>query len=125
MFMLTGNDIVCNHDNDKKKMYAFCLREYQQKRLMNTPVVKKLKAKCKLGPKNFVCPMCKEHGHESLTAAHVGIKIKDQINCIVERYIDQKDYFELCHMVIDAEKNSQIMISCRACNKKLEKEIVG
>jgi hypothetical protein len=38
-----GSEITCNYDNDKKTLYKKALREMQQKRLMNSTLIKNLK----------------------------------------------------------------------------------
>ena len=118
--VICGNEITCKMDNDKKELYRRALREMQQKRLMNNPLIKSLKKKCEISHKNYLCPVCKNSNNDILQASHIGEPIIKKINHIVETYIDSHDFYELYQMVIAEENNSLVIIACRKCNKCLE-----
>ena len=45
--VVCGNEISCEWDNNKKELTRRALREMQQKRLMNNPIIKSLKKNVK------------------------------------------------------------------------------
>ena len=118
--VVSGNEIFCNWDNNKKELIRRALREMQQKRLMNNPIIKSLKKKCQIAPKKFLCPICKTKNNDILQASHIGEPIIKKINNIVDKYIDILDFYELYKKVIQEEEKSLIIVACRKCNKDLE-----
>jgi len=118
--VVCGNEITCAWDYNKKELYRRALREMQQKRIMNNTLVKNLKKKCQITPKNYLCPICKTDNHDILQASHIGEPIIKIINDIIDTYIDSLDFNELYKKVIEEENNSLIIVACRSCNKKLE-----
>ena len=118
--VVCGNEISCKWDNDKKELYRRALREMQQKRLMNNPIIKSLKKKCMISPKNYICPICKNKNFDILQASHIGEPIINKINNIIDKYIDTHDFYDLYKKVIEEENDSQIIVACRGCNKNLE-----
>jgi len=118
--VVCGNEISCEWDSNKKELIRRALREMQQKRLMNNSIIKNLKKKCQIAPKNYLCPICKTKNNDILQASHIGQPIIKKINNIVDRYIDTLDFYELYKKVIEEEDNSLITVACRKCNKDLE-----
>ena len=118
--VICGSEITCNYDNDKKTLYKKALREMQQKRLMNSTLIKNLKKKCRQPNNMYCCPICKKKDHDQLQASHIGEPIMKKIDYIIDTYIDSLDFYELYKKVITEEDNSLIIIACRKCNKELE-----
>ena len=119
-FQLTGEEINCKWDKNKKELYRRALREMQQKRLMNSSLIKSLKKQCKQSNGMYRCPICKKKDNDILQASHIGEPIIKNINNIIDTYIDILDFYELYKKVIEEENNSLITIACRKCNKELE-----
>ena len=118
--VVVGEEVYCEWDNNKKELTRRALREMQQKRLMNNHIIKSLKKKCEISPKNYLCPICKTKNNDILQASHIGEPIIKKINNIVDRYIDILGFYELYKKVIQEEDNSLITVACRKCNKDLE-----
>lgn len=118
--VVSGNEISCEWDSNKKELIRRALREMQQKRLMNNSIIKNLKKQCQIATKNYLCPICKTKNNDILQASHIGQPIIKKINNIVDRYIDTLDFYELYKKVIEEEDNSLITVACRKCNKDLE-----
>ena len=118
--VVCGYQVFCKWDNNKKELYRRALREMQQKRLMNNPIIKSFKKKCKIAPNNYLCPLCKTKNNDHLEASHIGEPIIKKINNIVDMYIDTLDFYELYKKVIEQEDISLITVACKKCNKNLE-----
>ena len=116
----SGYEISCKWDNDGIELTRRALREMQQKRVMNDPNIKSLKQQCQIGPKNYLCPICKTKNNDILQASHIGRPIIKYINDIVNRYYYTLSFYELFKKVIEEEDNSLIIVACRKCNKDLE-----
>ena len=109
-----------------KKIYFKVLREAQQKRLMESNIIKSTKKKCKIGnkmgDKNYRCPCCKNI-FQYLHTAHIGKPIAKVISNILDKYEDvlsKKTIEELLNEVIEEEKKYLLIIVCQNCNKKFE-----
>jgi hypothetical protein len=107
-------------EQDEKKMLVKAFRELQQKRLMEDPTIKKLKASLKKGERNYLCPVCNEEGHDCLQAAHHGIKIITIISVIYDKYHNTHSFYQMLNKIIEEENKSYIVVCCRTCNKDLE-----
>lgn len=105
-----------------KKIYFKVLREAQQKRLMESNIIKSTKKKCKIGNKNYRCPCCKNN-FQYLHTAHIGKPIAKVISNILDKYEDvlsRKTIEELLNEVIEEEKKYLLITVCQNCNKNFE-----
>lgn len=97
------------------------LREANQKRLKNAPIIMKQKnnqVKIVKGQKMWACPMCKINS-KRLTVAHVGTKAADIIRKVM-RENRTKDFLKLDDKVMEAHENVMLVVACDKCNRKVE-----
>ena len=57
----------------------------------------------------------------TLTRAHVGQTRGNIIQSVLNEFPDEKDVIKLFYEVMKRHRDTQIVLCCRACNKKLEK----
>jgi len=127
---IKGNDIMGRRKvkDERETMYT-ALRELQQKRVMNDTGIKETKKKCIVyenGEKMYLCKNCDNtfKTPACLHAAHIGITMSKKINEILDLHAKTQptnlNLFELDKAVIEIEKESNIVIVCRKCNKLFE-----
>ena len=115
-----GNELVSEKDDCEKKIVKRVLREFQQKRVMNSRIIIEKKKECyDKDSKTYICPFCKKN-FKQLQAAHIGEPIMNGINDIVDMYFDTYNFIGLCKKVIELENKSLIVPACASCNNKLD-----
>jgi hypothetical protein len=105
-----------------KKLLFKVLREAQQKRLMESNIIKATKKKCKIGNKIYRCPCCKNN-FQYLHTAHIGKPIAKVIWNILDKYEDKLNsisFEDLLNEIIEKEKKYKLIIVCQNCNKNFE-----
>tara|TARA_B110000208_G_scaffold164046_1_gene201289 strand:+ start:197 stop:736 length:540 start_codon:yes stop_codon:yes gene_type:complete len=121
-FCINGKKLNKRYNKDKRWEMKNALRELNQKRLKNHPIVKKLKKDCFVeNTKRWNCPHCKKEVGR-LTSAHEG----EPVSKIIDRLLDLEEYFpgkdlnELYSILRSKHEDIQIVICCDECNKLLE-----
>ena len=118
-YALDGKDLNIHFNKDERWVMKNALRELNQKRLKNNPVIKKLKQGCKVGEGLWVCGYCQKKVRR-LTSAHVGEPVCKIIDRILDEHFPQKTLSELYFILRREHNNIKIVICCDACNKLLE-----
>ena len=102
---------------DKKN----ALRELNQKRIKNDRSIMKMKKKCLITKGLWGCPHCSREVTR-LTSAHIGIRVCEIIDEILEQNPNENDICILDKIVQSKHENIQIVICCDKCNKLVETE---
>jgi len=123
-FTLKGKDINDRYNKSESWEMKNALRELNQKRIKNDPIIKKKKNECRVKHKTglWECPNCKEEVNR-LTCAHIGTPVSNIIDKILleEQYLDQK-MSELYKALRSEHDDISIAICCDKCNKLLESD---
>lgn len=118
-YALNGKEL--NKDYNKTPLWEIknSLRESNQKRLKENPIIKKLKMECRINTERWGCPHCKKEV-KRLTCAHVGEPVCKIIDKILHEHYPQKNYVDLLSILRAKHDDISIVICCDECNKLLE-----
>lgn len=117
----------CINCRDLNKSYNKCalwekknaVREIIQKFYCRSPLVKKIKNKCRVKKTNqWICPCCHKTVRR-LTCAHVGERACDILDNILKEH-PEKNIHDLINIYRTRHENKQLVICCDTCNKGFE-----
>ena len=119
-YALNGKELNRQYNNVPRWEMKNALRELNQKRLKNHPLITRLKKECKVNTtKRWVCPHCKKEVGR-LTSAHVGEPVCKIIDNILDEHYPQKNMHDLYSILRTKHDEIPIVICCDKCNKLLE-----
>ena len=120
-FVFHGDEI--RHEKTKHWTVRNALREDNQKRIMNSKIVKSLKRRQEIilddGRKIWVCPVCETRATR-LTTAHIGIRAIDIIDKVLQDFPSSNDFVQLSEEVRKRHDYVKLVICCDKCNKGFE-----
>jgi hypothetical protein len=119
-YAINGKELNTQYNKIPQWEMKNALRELNQKRLKNHPILKKLKNECKVKDKEeWVCPHCKKEVRR-LTSAHVGEPVCKIIDKILDEHYSKTNIHELYSILRTKHDDICIVICCDKCNKLLE-----
>jgi len=119
-YALNGKKLNTPYNKSHRWEMKNALRELNQKRIKNNPIITKLKKECWVKTTNlWVCPHCKKEV-KRLTCAHKGEPVCEIIDKILDEHYPQKNLHDLYSILRAKHDDIYIVICCDECNKLLE-----
>jgi ribosomal protein L37AE/L43A len=118
-FAFKGKVVNDNYKKTPTWLKKNSLREINQKRLKCDRQVVKMKKGCLISKGLWKCPHCSKEVTR-LTVAHVGMRVSEIIDNILEQYPDENDIHRLDKIVQDRHDDCDLVICCDKCNRILD-----